>query len=292
MADIRWNKGLLPRKLDAEMKRSYKKILVGIIGCGAIGSRIARSCREELKKDCELSALYDIQFKKAFELARTLGQVKLAQRSISQLLNISDLVVEATSASNPASFIRQALQARKHVLVMSAGKILKAPRLFALARRNHCRLLVPSGAIAGIDAIKAARNAKISKIILTTRKPLKGFLHHPALKKYAGTRSLPDEICLFDGTVAEAVKHFPQNINVAAILALACGQPKKIRVRILTSPHFKLNSHEIEILGDFGRILTRTDNEVCPDNPKTSYLAVLSAIETLKNFCREEGVGT
>ena len=97
---------------------------------------------------------------------------------------------------------------------------------------------------------------------------------------------------IFEGDVDSAVKYFPKNINVAATLALACGAKEKILVRLMTSPEYKTNSHEIEVIGDFGRMVALTDNVVCPDNPKTSYLAVLSAIQTLKQFFSGVKIGT
>ena len=89
---------------------------------------------------------------------------------------------------------------------------------------------------------------------------------------------------IFKGSVANAVKAFPRNINVAATLALASQCRRKILIRIIVSPEYKTNSHTIELKGKFGRIVTQTDNLVCPDNPKTSYLAVLSAIQMPKQF--------
>ena len=165
--------------------------------------------------------------------------------------------------------------------------------IFRTAYKNRCRLLVPSGAVAGLDAIKAASQRAITKITLTTRKPIQGFTQTEYItRKNINLSQITSETVLFEGDVKTAVEHFPQNINVAATLALASGAEDKLRIRILTSPEYKVNSHEIEVVGEFGRLLTRTDNEVCPDNPKTSYLAVLSAIQTLKQYFQEVKIGT
>lgn len=275
------------------MKRSYKKIKIGIIGCGAIGSRIAKSCRQELKNCCELNGLYDVELRRAQQLARAIGQKRLASPAIPPLLKSCDLIIEATNAPDPTTFLSLALKHDCDIMVMSVGKILSSPTLFRLAQQRHRQILIPSGAIAGIDAFKAIRSSKISKITLTTRKPLTGFRNHPLfLKKQHAPKNKEGAILIFDGGVAAAVKHFPQNINVAATLALASGQLKKIRIRIFASPKYRNNSHEIEVQGDFGRILTRTENTICPDNPKTSLLAVLSAIESIKQFCQGGRIGT
>ena len=96
--------------------------------------------------------------------------------------------------------------------------------------------------------------------------------------------SITDERVIFEGTAEEAVRGFPKNINVSAILSIAGVGPKRTRVRIITAPEYTVNMHEIEVEGDFGRLVTRTENVPFPDNPKTSFLAALSAVATLKQL--------
>lgn len=266
---------------------------IGIIGCGAIGSRMAKSITKDMTRQCRLSGLYDVDLGKARTLERQLRKKGLAKASLEGLLKDCDLVVEAVNAPGTRDIIAKALKKRKDVLVMSVGKILNDPNLFSLAHKNRCSLIVPSGAIAGMDAIKAAAPLKFSSLTLTTRKPVSGFKNNPYLRqKSINVDNITAETVLFDGDVQRAVEFFPQNINVAATLALASQAPGKLRIRILTSPDFKTNSHEIEAVGDFGRIVTRTENVVCPDNPKTSYLAVLSAVQTLKQYVNNSHIGT
>ena len=270
-----------------------KKTRVGILGCGAIGSRMALSIKTDLKTKAVVSAVFDIQRERAEKLAKNFSRGRIIKNSFEELLSSCDLVVEAINAQDTQKLIRQALLAKKDVLVMSVGKLLGAHDIFKIASRNHCRLLVPSGAVAGLDAVKAASQRKISKITLTTRKPVFGFSQNDYfIKKKIDLSKLTSETVLFDGNVKDAVKHFPQNINVAAAIALASLAGDKLRIRIITSPEYKLNSHEIEVVGEFGRLMTRTENEICPDNPKTSYLAVLSAIQTLKQYFEEVKIGT
>ena len=176
---------------------------------------------------------------------------------------------------------------------MSVGKVLNSPGVFKLAKKNQTVILIPSGAISGLDVIKSVGAKNISNITLTTRKPPSGLSQSNYLtKKGINIHALKGEAVIFDGSVDQAVRLFPRNINVAATIALASGIKDKIRIRIITSPKFKVNSHEIEVFGKFGHLTTRTDNVVCPDNPKTSYLAALSAVETLKQFFNPIKIGT
>ena len=275
------------------MKNSKKKIRIGIVGCGAIGSRIAKSVQKELKGFCTLSALFDINFQKSKQLVNQLKAKSIIKKSLKDLLKSSDFIIEAVNAKDTQPIIREALKMKKNVLAMSVGKLLNAHDLFSLATKNHSALLLPSGAIAGVDAIKAASLVKISSVTLTTRKHPSGFVDNAYItQKGINLREIDQETVIFDGDVDTAVKFFPQNINVAATLSLASQVKEKVRIRIITSPHYKTNSHEVEVLGDFGRITTLTDNVVCPDNPKTSYLAVLSGIQTLKQFFSGVKIGT
>ncbi len=276
------------------MGRSKKKLRIGILGCGAIGSRIARSINKELKGICSLGGFFDSERQKMERLAATLSvPKKFIKKSLEDLIKNCDLMVESVNAPRTDAFIRQALSANRHVLAMSVGKLLGKENLFSLAARQGCSLLIPSGAIAGIDALKAASLGHIDKIILTTRKPLSGFGPNPFFEKNKIDLSrITQETMIFNGDVSSAVKFFPQNINVAATLALAGRHQEKLTVRIVTSPDFVTNSHEVEVTGDFGRMVSRTDNVPCHDNPKTSLLAVLSAIQTLKDFCSGNRIGT
>ena len=275
------------------MKKIQRKIKIGIVGCGAIGSRLGKSVKKELRGLCEITALFDIDPAKAESLARVCAKPGSVKKSLDQLLKNCDLMVEAVNAPHTETIIRKGLAAGKDILVMSVGKLLETKNLFPFAKKNRCALLIPSGAIAGIDAIKAASLGRIDKVTITSRKPPLGFSNAPYVKeKGIDLSGIEKETVLFEGNVETAVRSFPQNINVAATLALASQAPDKLTIRIIASPETQTNSHEIEVTGDFGRISSRTENVVCPDNPKTSYLAVLSAIQTLKEYCSGTHVGT
>lgn len=275
------------------MIKAKSKIRVGILGCGAIGSRIAKSIKHECDNQATVSALFDINPSKSANLQKSIPHKNIVCHTYHELLNSCDLLVEAVNAPDTFSLVRQAILANKDVLVMSVGKFIDGEAVLKLAQKHGVRFLIPSGAIAGIDAIKAASLGKIHTITLTTRKPVYGFADNAYVQaRRINLSQIKKETILFEGTVKEAVKCFPQNINVAATIALASSAKEKIKIRISTSPDFKVNSHEIEVTGEFGRLVTKTENVVCPDNPKTSYLAVLSAVQTLKQYFQQINIGT
>lgn len=271
-----------------------QKLKIGFIGCGAIGSRLAKSVQHDLKDQCVISGLYDLAPEKPVALAHSLKlKPALIKRSLSALIASSDFIVEAIASNETEKIIHQVVTAGKGILIMSVGKVLNIPSLFQIAEKNSVAVLIPSGAIAGLDTIKAVGADHISRISLTTRKPPTS-LNQTQYLTHKGIfiNKIKKETVIFQGSVDRSIVLFPRNINVAAALALASGARDKIRVRIITSPHFKTNSHEITVEGKFGSLTTHTHNLPCPDNPKTSYLAVLSALQTLKQYFQSVKIGT
>lgn len=271
-----------------------RKIRIGIVGCGAIGTFLAERIFEELKKAAVLSALYDLDAVKSSALAAKLKSPRLFAASRQELIGKSDLVVEAASAAVSAQVAAAALAAGKDCLIMSVGGLLSDyPRLFKLARRKRCRIFIPSGAVAGIDAIKSLAAGKIQHITLTTFKPPSAFSAAPYILKHKiNLNGIKTDRVLFKGSVACAVKNFPQNINVAATLSLASQAADKLVVRIIASPKCRNNIHQIEVMAEAGKLLVRTENLPSLANPKTSMLAMLSALVTLRGALDEVKIGT
>lgn len=271
-----------------------KKLKIGIIGCGAIGSSLAKVIVKEFKDNAELSALYDIDKDKTVRLARMISRDKAVAAGIRQVIKSSSLVIEAASAASSGDIAEGALKSGRDIMVMSVGGIVnRIKELSALAKKHKAKLYIPSGAICGIDALKAAKGAKISKVTLTTRKnPLafKGVRYVEALG--IKLEDIKEDKVLFSGPAEEAVKYFPQNVNVAAVLSIAGIGAKETRVTIIASPSAKKNIHEIQIESSAGNITARTENILHPENPKTSYLAVLAAVAVLRQMFEPVRVGT
>jgi aspartate dehydrogenase len=265
---------------------------IGIVGCGAIGSKIAEAVCSDLKGKALLSALYDEDSDKARKLAGLLKKRNIVVSSLRGLIKKADFVVEASSSLASGGIARGALSAGRDCMIMSVGGLLDARDIFKLAQEKSCFVYVPSGAICGVDGLKAHKLAGIKKITLITRKPPDALKDSPyVIKNKLNLKALKEEREIFDGSAREAVKFFPQNINVAATLSLAGLGREKTRVKIICSPCSK-NIHEIEIESGAGKTFIRCENEPSPDNPKTSYLAVLSAIATLRQIFEAVKIGT
>lgn len=270
-----------------------KKIKIGIVGCGTIGSQLAKAIEEKFAEKAELFAVCDLNKDKAQKLKAS-SSLNPEILPLDQLIDSCGLIIEAASAKVSFEVARKALNQKKDVMIMSVGGILyNAKQLFKLAQSSGSHIYLPSGALSGLDAVKAASMAKINKVTLITRKPPQGLKGAPYLKKkHIDLTNLKEETVVFEGKATEAVKGFPENVNVCAILSLAGIGAEKTKVKIVTSPNYKANIHEIEVEGDFGRLVARTENVPSPTNPKTSFLASLSAIATLKSILNVVKIGT
>lgn len=266
-------------------------IKAGIIGCGSIGGVIADAIVHRFADTVKLLGICDIDEEKAHKLLKRL-KVNVPLLSRKELIKKCGLIIEAASGSISYEIAKEALQAGKDVMVMSTGGLLGRSDIFELAKKKNAKIYLPSGAICGLDGVKSAMMANVKSVTLTTRKPPSGLKGAPyVLKKNIDLDSIKDETVIFEGTAEDAVKGFPQNVNVSATLSLCGLGAKATKVRIVTSPHYKSNIHEVEVEGDFGRLKTVTENVPMLDNPKTSYIAALSAIATLKNIISNSIIG-
>lgn len=261
---------------------------IGVIGCGAIGSVLCRFIDNELK-DSKLVAVSDVDRKKAFELAKSLKN-KPESLDVDTLIKKTDIVIEAVGHSIIRSLLEKCIRNRRHLMVMSVGGLIENMDLLP---KLTARLYVPSGAICGIDGVKAASVGKIESVTITTTKNPKGLEGAPyIIKNKINLGKIKKKTTIFEGNALEAINGFPQNVNVAATLSLAGIGPERTKVRIVVDPKSKRNVHEIEVVGSFGKLITRTENVVSPLNPKTSHLAVLSACATLRRLTRPMKIGT
>ena len=161
-----------------------------------------------------------------------------------------------------------------------------------LAEKNNAKIHIPSGAIIGVDGIKSAKIAGINKVTLRTKKHPESLKDARYIKeKGINLDAINKETMIFKGTVKEVTAAFPANINVATTLALASGI-ENFNVEIYANPELRRNIHEIIIEGGSGKFEISVENVPSPANPKTSYLAALSAITTLKQMTEPIQIGT
>lgn len=254
-------------------------IKVGILGCGAIANVITDHALKG-KLGVDLACFYDRDTKRAESIASKVGGT--VALNLKDMLNLVDLVVEAASPQAVIETVPQILKNGKNVIIMSVGALLDLEfknKLERITIKNKSRIYTPSGAIVGLDGIKAASVGEITELNLVTRKPPESL-----------GISINEEMVLYEGKASDAVRKFPQNMNVAAALSIACD--KEADVKIIADPSVDHNIHDVHVVGDFGEFKTTTRNMSCTTNPKTSVLAAYSAIKLLKSLNDNLKIGT
>lgn len=266
------------------------QLKIGIIGCGAIGTILAKSFDKD--EDINVVALTDLEEQKAQELCASLTHnPKIAP--LEELITASDLVIETSSKNAVRQILDSCIKKHTDILIMSVGGLIDNMDLLELAEKEKVNVHIPSGAVAGIDALKTATNCSIDSVTLTTTKPVNGLKDAPhIIENNIDINKISEKTVVFEGNVFDAISAFPKNINVSATICLAGIGPSKTKVKIMADPNSKLNIHELKITGDFGEITTITKNILCPDNPKTSYLAALSGIAKIKEIIKNIKIGT
>jgi aspartate dehydrogenase len=265
-------------------------LAVGIVGCGTIGQELLRAADDGRLGVCVAGVTSRDEARARAFLATLrvpppyLEPVTLIQRA--------DLVVEAAGGAVVPELAERVFAAGKGLLVSSVGALLEHPEIIEQARATGCRLLVPSGAIAGLDAIKGACAGPVTRVRMTTRKPPAGLAGAPYLVEHGiSLDGLTEEREVFAGTARDACRGFPANVNVAAAVSLAGIGPDRTEMRIVAVPGLARNCHDIEVEGDFGRLAIHVEN-VPSENPRTGRLTMLSIIRTLQDAADPLRIGT
>ena len=276
-------------------------VRVGLVGCGTIGSQLAFALQRGYPDAARIVALHDVDRAHAMALRRRLIDAPPIV-SLPELIRRSQLIVEAASADVAAQVVRRTLRANRSVFVMSVGGLLRDRSWQRLASRSRGKIYVPSGALAGLDGVKALAVGRIRRLSLTTRKPPRALASAPyVLRKHLHLERLTRPSVIFEGSPRAAVEAFPQNTNVAATLTLAASRsgvrwsddhPRtRVRIRVVADPTIRVNVHELEVEGDCGRLRCRVESRPSI-NPKTSEIAVRSAVATLGRLFDSVLIGT
>jgi len=263
---------------------------VAIAGLGAIGRTLACKLNEGipgLKLACAAAG------------NRTKAETWLAAEGIpcpivafEDFPQHADLAVECAPAALLDRICRPMLESGKSVMVLSVGALLPRPDFIELAKAKGGRIIVPTGALIGLDAVAAAAEGQISSVRMTTRKPPIGLKGAPYLERHGiSIEGLTEAKRVFSGTAREAAEGFPANLNVVAALSLAGIGPDRTMIDIWADPAVTRNCHSIEVVADSASFSMSIEN-VPSDNPKTGRIVALSVLAALRKLNAPLRVGT
>ena len=265
-------------------------VRVAIAGLGAVGLEVARALDAGVP-GCVLAAVSaNDRVKAAGRLAGLAHPPPVVP--IEELEGLADLVIECAPASLLEAIVEPFLSAGKIAVVLSAGAILTRPHLVELARTNGGQIVVPTGALLGLDAVTAAAEGTIHSVRMVTRKPVKGLVGAPYLvENDIRIDDIKEPLKVFSGTPRDAAIGFPANLNVAVALSLAGIGPDRTTLEIWADPALTRNTHRIEVDADSASFSMSIEN-IPSDNPKTGRITALSVISYLRKLHAPLRVGS
>ena len=256
-----------------------------------MGSELARAVQRGEGGPTKIIGLFDEYAPGRNALAEELGRnqepAPVEADTVVELIGLTgmQLIVECASQAAVTAHAEAVLTAGKSMLVMSSGALVPADfmrKVMSAAEASGASIYVPSGAVGGIDALRAS-NALLEEVtIVSTKKPI-ALSGAPGFAKWENV-DITEPPVIFEGSAAEAVGLFPANVNVAATVSMAGMGPDATGVKIVADPDSPGNVHEIHAVGRAGKFSFRFENIPHETNPKTSFLAVLAAIETLRSI--------
>ena len=280
---------LYTRERKSDLKKKNKT--VAIAGLGAIGMRVAKALDSGVE-GLVLTAVSARDLKNAeqrvSEFSRPPDVIPLTE-----IAGSADIIVECAPAFVFDDIARPAAEAGKILLPCSCGQLIERQDIIKLAKENGGRILVPTGALCGFDAVRAAAEGTIKELRIITRKPPRGIIGAPyVIQNKIDLTCVKEPLKIFEGSVREAAIGFPANLNVAAALSMAGSGPDETKVELWADPTKQRNEHQIIVDSDASHFEIKIEGIPSPENPATGLLTPLSVIATLKGLVTTFRVGT
>ena len=269
-----------------------KQVLkVGIGGLGTVGLPVARW----LDGGAEGLVLAAVSAGNQDRAVRRVEgfQTQVPVVGLAELAGLCDVIVESAPPGNFLDIAEPALRAGRIFIPLSVTSLLKHMNLIDLARETGGRIIVPTGAILGLDAVRAATLGTVHSVTMITRKPPAGLKKAPfVIKQGIDLDGLTESVLLYEGPVTEAASKFPANVNVAVALSLAGIGPDKTQYQVWADPNVEHNTHFIKVEADTASFEITTRVVPTEENPSTGRIVCLSVMETLRGLVTPFKVGT
>lgn len=279
----------LRKRIDV---KSAKDLKLGIAGLGAIGLDVARAVDAGKVPGIALAAVSARDRDKA---RRNIASFRSAPGilDLDALVEASDVVVECLPSAQFAVVAAPAVERGRIFMPLSVGMLIDHMDLVDRARETGARIVVPTGALLGLDAVRAAAEGTIASATIVTRKPPKGLAGAPLLvKRGISVDGLKEPLRVFDGSAREAIAGFPANVNVAIALSLASIGPDRTRIEIWADPGVTRNTHTIIVKSDSSDLTMTIENIPSEENPRTGKITALSVLAALRRLTEPLVVGS
>ena len=265
---------------------------VAIGSLGTIGFRIATGLDAGAIPGLQLVAVSARDHDRAHERLETLTDAPVVV-PITELAGLADVVVECAPADVFEAIAQSAVEAGRILVPASVGALLPRMHLVERATETGARIVVPTGALIGLDAVRAAAEGHIDAIRLRTRKPPASLRGAPHLVRHnISVDGLTEAKLVFEGNARDGAAGFPANVNVAAALSLAGIGPDRTTLQVWADPAVDRNVHTITVESDSARFTMTIENIPTEENPRTGRITALSMLATLRRLTAPLVAGT
>ena len=265
---------------------------IGIAGTGAVGMRVAQELDQGGIKGASLTGFCARNESRAAEINARLTH-PVPHYRLTEIADHCDIVIEALPPTLFDELATSVVQAGKVLVVLSASQFLGRQDLLDLAAETGARIVIPSGAMLGLDAIKGAAVGTLTSVVIETRKPVAGLIKAPYVAQMdLDLTTLTEPYRILEGSVTEVARAFPANVNVAAAVSLAGLGPDKTRMEVWADPTLERNLHTVRVTSDSSDFTMSIQNRPSEENPATGKITALSVIAWLRQRTAVLQVGT
>ncbi|MGI9295878.1 MAG: aspartate dehydrogenase [Pseudomonadales bacterium] len=264
---------------------------VGIAGFGTIGKAVGAALDKGIP-GLELCAVSSGHAKKATAALQSF-ETPVPVLSAPELAATCDVIVECAPTAAFMKIATPVLEAGRTLVTVSGAAILDHPEVVELARAHGGQIILATGALLGLDAVRAAAEATIHSVTMVTRKPPRSLLKAKHIvENQIDISALSEPLKVFEGNAREGAEKFPSNVNVAAALGLAGIGPENTQLEIWADPTKTRNTHTIVVDADSARFELLIENIPTEENPGTGRITALSVIAALRALVAPLRVGT
>ena len=274
------------------MAADRRDLKLGIAGLGAIGLAVARAVDAGRVPGIRFAAASVRDQAKARRTTESFRSPP-ALMDLAALAEAYDVIVECLPSAQFAAIATPAIERGRIFMPLSVGMLINHMHLVDRARETGARIIVPTGALLGLDAVRATAEGKIASVKIVTRKPPAGLAGAPLLvERGISVDGLKEPLRVFEGSAREAIAGFPANVNVAVALSLAGVGPDQTRVEIWADPGVTRNTHTIVVKSDSSDLTMTIENIPSEENPRTGKITALSVLAALRRLTAPLVVGS
>ena len=265
---------------------------IGVAGIGSVGATVARALDNGEIQGCELGGIVARSPERADQFNARLKNT-VPNLTFGEIADECEIVLEALPPSIFDLIAVPVLTRGRTLIAMSASQLLGRSDLVELARQHNGRVVVPSGAMLGLDALKAAAVGTLHVVTVVSRKPPRSLLAAPYVtRREMEMTEIREAVCLMKGSVSEIAREFPANVNVAAAVSLAGLGPERTKMEIWADPTLQFNTHTVSVRSDSSDFTMSIQNRPGDENPATGRITSQSVIAYLRQLNTTVRIGT